>query len=241
MKTNVLLLFVVLVGFTYVSAQTSDNVLKVQGEAIVYETAENMNIYIPLTVKDANYTKCAKQLTDRYNKLVSEFGKISIDKSLLQSSNYSIQENYTFDNNTQKLDGYIGSISINLEKKYEVDILNNIINVLTASDSKPMYNVTFNLSPPQKDKVIKMTIENAIADAKNKADIIAKQLGVKLGEIKEINFNYPTISATSNMLSETLSRLKVNGETIRGGLFLTPQLEQIRETIDIVWQIEQPK
>jgi len=239
MKTKLVVLFVLLAGITNLSAQLNDNVLKVEGEAIVYETPENMNIDIPLSVKEDNYAKCAKQLTERYNKLVAEFGKIAIDKSLLQTSNYSIQENYIYENNTRKFDGYNGNITINLEKKYDVDVLNNIINVLTVSDSKPSYSVTFNLSPQQKEKMKKATIEKAIADGKNKASIIAESLGLKLSAIKEINFNYPSASASPFQAETRMTLLKVNESA--SGLQLTPQMTEIRETIDIIWQIEQPK
>jgi uncharacterized protein len=236
MKTRLIILFVVLAGLSGLSAQLKDNVLKVQGEAIVFETPENMNIDIPLNVKDNNYAKCAKLLNERYAKLVQEFGKINIDKSLVQTSNFSINESYVFDNNEQKFDGYVGSININIEKVFNTNVLNSIINLLTSGDFKLSYTVSFDLSPQQRDKLSKMTIENAIADAENKANLIVKQLDVRLGEIKEINFNFPstTISPT---LSESVILSRASSEK-GSGIQLTPQLQQIRETIDIIWQIE---
>lgn len=236
MKTRLIILFVVLAGLSGLSAQLKDNVLKVQGEAMVFETPENMNINIPLSVKDNNYAKCAKLLNEKYSKLVQEFGKINIDKSLVQTSNFSINESYIFDNNEQKFDGYVGSININIEKVFNTNMLNSIINLLNSGDFKLSYTVSFDLSPQQRDKLSKMTIENAIADAENKANLIVKQLGLRLGEIKEINFNYPSASI-SPTLSESVILSRVSAEKA-SGIQLTPQLQQIRETIDIIWQIE---
>lgn len=239
MKKRLVFLVVLLAGFTGLSAQLNDNVLKVEGEAVVYETPENMNINIPLTVKDNNYAKCSKLLNEKYTKLVEEFGKISIDKSLIQTTNFSIQDSYVYANNEQKFDGYVGSINLNIEKLFNTNVLNAIINLLNSGDFKLSYNITFDFSPQQRDKLIKITLENAMADARNKADIIAKQLGVIVGEIREINFNYSSTSI-SPLLSESIMRYR--GTTDKtSGIQLTPQLEQIRETIDIVWQIEQPK
>lgn len=236
MKTRLIILFVVLAGLSGLSAQLKDNELKVQGEAMVFETPENMNINIPLSVKDNNYAKCAKLLNEKYSKLVQEFGKINIDKSLVQTSNFSINESYIFDNNEQKFDGYVGSININIEKVFNTNMLNSIINLLNSGDFKLSYTVSFDLSPQQRDKLSKMTIENAIADAENKANLIVKQLGLRLGEIKEINFNYPSASI-SPTLSESVIMSRVSAEKA-SGIQLTPQLQQIRETIDIIWQIE---
>lgn len=236
MKKRLLFLFVVLAGFSSLSAQLNDNVLKVQGEAVVFETPENMIISIPLSVKDNNYAKCSKLLNDKYTKLVEEFGKISIDKSLIQTSNFSIHDSFVFDNNEQKFDGYVGSIDLSIEKVFNTNILNNIINLLNSGDFRLTYTIRFDLSPQQRDKLKKMTIENAVADAENKASIIVKQLGLRLGEIKEINFNYPKTS-NSPIFSESNILMRVNGEKI-SGIQLTPQLQQIQETIDIVWLIE---
>ncbi len=236
MKKRLIILFVVLAGFSGLSAQLKDNVLKVQGEAVVFETPENMSINIPLTVNDKNYAKCAKLLNDKYDRLVKEFGKINIDKSLIQTSNYSINENYVFDNNEQKFDGYVGSINLIIEKVFNTTVLNSIINLLNSGDFKLSFTVSFDLSPQQRDKLSKMTIENAIADAENKANLIVKQVGLRLGEIKEINFNHPS-STISPTLSESVILSRANADKA-SGIQLTPQLQQIRETIDIIWQLE---
>ncbi len=237
MKTKLVFLFVLLAGLSGLSAQVNRNVLKVEGEAVVYETPENMNINIPLSVKDDNYAKCAKQLNEKYTKLVVEFSKIGIDKGLIQTSNLGIHDTYTYVNNEQKFDGYIGSININIEKAFDTNILNNIINLLNSGDSKVTYNVSFNLSPQQKDKLKKTTIEKAIADAKSKATIIVESLGLKLAEIKEINFKYPSTDVDPLMNETRIELLRSQDEV--SGLQLTPQLREIRETIDIIWQIEQ--
>jgi uncharacterized protein YggE len=175
-------------------------------------------------------------LNDKYSKLVQEFGKINIDKSLVQTSNFSINESFVFDNNEQKFDGYVGSINLYIEKVFNTNVLNSIINLLNSGDFKLSYTVSFDLSPQQRDKLSKMTIENAIADAENKANLIVKQLGLRLGEIKEINFNYPSASI-SPTLSESVILSRVSADKA-SGIQLTPQLQQIRETIDIIWQIE---
>ena len=73
-------------------------------------------------------------------------------------------------------------------------------------------------------------------DAENKANLIVKQVGLRLGEIKEINFNHPS-STISPTLSESVILSRANADKA-SGIQLTPQLQQIRETIDIIWQLE---
>lgn len=235
MKTRLIVLFVLLTGLSGLSAQLTENVLKVQGEAMVFETPENMIINIPIRIKDKNYTKCTKLLNEKYTKLVQALGKINIDKSLIQTGNYSIDE-ITDSNNEQKISGYTGSMDICIEKVYNIQLLNAIIELLNSGDFKLTYTVEFDLSPQQRDKLSKLTIENTIADAENKANHIVKQLGLQLGEVKEINFSQP-----STIISPTLSEsviLSRSKEEKTSGLHLTPQLMQIRETIDIIWLIE---
>lgn len=233
MKTKLFFLVVLLAGYTGLSAQLNGNVLKVEGEAVVYETPENMNINIPISVQEENYAKCVKQVNDKYNKLVTDLGKIAIDKSLIQTSNYGIHDEYSYVNNERKHNGYAGLIEVNIEKQFDTNVLNNIINLLNTSDSKPSYDISFKLSPQQKEKLKKTAIETAIADANTKATIITESLGLKMGTIKEINFNYPT---------ESNSQIRTEKRMIQGELApnqqLTPRLMEIRETIDIVWQVD---
>ncbi len=68
--------------------------------------------------------------------------------------------------------------------------MNAIINTLKKNDFKFGYAVEFKLGEEQKAKLLERSIEYVIKDAKNKANMIAKNLNIELLYIKEINYGY---------------------------------------------------
>jgi uncharacterized protein YggE len=245
MKSKILIISLLLFSNISLFSQVVGNLLKIQGESIISATPEEMIVEIPVSVKDSLYSKCSDQLIGKYNNLVSELNKNGIKKDIIKADRMQISESYKWSSDGQKFEGYAGTINVLIELKYDAATLNKIIMTLNEEDIKLTYNVRFQLSKEQKESLLKKSIENAISDATNKANIISKSTGLKLVEIKEINFGYV---ATSDNLLTTVSvlgygtqpRTKMTGSTaaINPDTPLNPQEMEISKSIGIIWRIE---
>lgn len=231
---SILFLFI---SFNIIS-QVQENLLKVKGESVVYSIPEDIVFKMSITVKDSMYDVCSKKLVDRYNKLHETLIKCGIQKDIISTSGVDVSTSYERDEDGKRnFVGYSGSIDITLEMKYDQSILNRLISALRNKEINQTFNFDFKLSKEQKAGLLDQAIQNAIADAKNKAMIISKNLGLNLVEISEINYGYIS-SNYDELLSEgeeLQSQEEYNGSD---NLQLNPRKMSINKTISIIWKIE---
>ena len=229
-----------LMSATNLFSQNTNNVIKVQGEAIIRVTPEILVVNIPIQAKDSVYEKCTKKLVDKYNRLKAALVKNNIKEETIKSDNLSVNENYIWDQRERKFDGYIGSLQVSLELNYSADKLSAIIQTLKEDEFKFGYSISFKLSEKQKSEQLENAINIAVADAMNKAKMIAKSLQIKLGKIQEINFGYNTPTYGPLAREENYAVLsKAGNEANDLQLNLNPQLIEIQKSIGIIWNIIQ--
>jgi uncharacterized protein len=234
-------IFLMSTSFSSLFGQLSGNRLKVSGESIVYDVPEEMIIRIPLEIKDSSYSRCTELLINRYNMLVNNFKRIDIGKDEIKIDRMNIGENYSWESGRRTFAGYAGTLSLLLTKNYDSQTLNKIVKVIKESDIKLLYSVDFQLSESQKKILLEKSIENAILDAKTKANIIAKSMGIQLVNIFEINYGYVNRSdeLTSGRDYVSISVADIKGNDSEGTLDLNPQKMKIEKSINIIWDIKQ--
>jgi hypothetical protein len=233
-----LLVGILLFSSMSVSSQVNENLLKIQGDAIIYAVPEVLIVNIPIQTKDSIYENCSKELINKYNQLKDALIKNNIDEKSIKSDKLSINENYSYLSHERKFDGYVGSINVTIELTYTANKLNSIINTLKNESFKFGYNLSFKLSENQKNTQLEKAIELAIRDAKNKADIIAKSINITLVGIQEINFGY-TNSRNDLLIVENEMVFSIMDDDVEMEINLNPQMISIHKSIGIIWKIEQ--
>ncbi len=223
--------------------QLHDNLLRVKGNASIYEVPEIMNVNISLQVKDSIYENCSKKLTAIHKKLVTALINNGIQKMWIKSDNLSIKEKTKWTKKGYAPDGYAAYIDVRVQMKHTFDKLNVIINTLKKNDFRFGYDIEFKLSEEQKSKLLERSIENAIKDAKNKANMIAKNLNIKLLHIKEINYgysrdSYDILTPNYEMKNDILEEEEEDDDS-NLILDINPKKVGIKKSINITWEIEQ--
>lgn len=218
------------------SAQDSESVLKVRGEAVMKAIPEVLNVTIPLQEKARTYEACTNQLTATYNELQKALVKAGIDEKKIFSSRLSIAEDYNYQERTRVLIGYIGSITLTMKLEHTEKNLNLIMRTLNDERFNFGYNVSFSLSEEQKEKMREEAIKEAVKDAKKKAATLAEALEVRLLDIKDVNFEY---SEGGNDVLVMHKSLMMEANMADGGsdIKLNPEEQEIRKSVGVIWRI----
>jgi hypothetical protein len=238
-RITIVILSLLLLSAPNLFSQEANNVLKVQGEAIINTTPEILLVNIPIQTKDSVYEECSKQLVNKYNQLKKALVKNGVDEKSIQSNNLSVSENYTWDQRERKFEGYIGNLNVSIEMEYSADKLSSVIETLKDNEFKFGYNISFKLSEKQKSAQLEKAITLAVEDAALKAKIICKAMNIQLGGILEINFGYTTPSNDILMAEGRGMMYKAQGADDSLQLDLNPQTFQIQKSIGIIWKIVQ--
>lgn len=214
-----------------ISAQTAT--IKVKGEASVKVVPELMNVTIPLEVKRSSYSETSAALTSMYNELEKALVKAGLPEEEIQTYGFSIRENYRYENRDRIMDGYVGSMNITLEAEHTSKNMAALMNTLKQDQFNFGYSLNFMLSEAQKKALLERTIEEAVADGKLKAEILAKSLGVRIISLDEVNFGYLDGSPGVFQPKMRMDMAAAEDNTLE----LNPREMEIRKEVGLVWKV----
>lgn len=174
--------------------------LAVVGEGKVEVTPDTAYIDAGITVDQASsVAEAQKEINEINNKIINALRKIGIEKADIKTSNYSINPNYKYENNEDRVDGYNGNVTIEI-KVSDPQLASRVIETVTTAGANQIQGSRFVVDKPE---LYREEARNAaIKNAKDQAQKIAKDLGIKLGRITNIvesSSNQPVLYKTTMM------------------------------------------
>lgn len=232
MKLLPYLVFFYSITLTSATATAQAGELRIKGEATVQAVPEMLSIRIPLNAKEATYEQCNQSLMKSYNDLVRALQKAGIDKKQVKSSGVQINQNYTWVDRERKPDGYNGSMSLTLKMPHTHDNLNNFTKTMASESFDFGYQLSFELSEKQKSALEEATIMAALSDARQKSELIAGELGVRIIHIKEVIYGSDSPNNNPFALRENAT-MSADIEEID----LQPNQMEFQKNVTIIWAI----
>ncbi|MFA5129671.1 MAG: SIMPL domain-containing protein [Patescibacteria group bacterium] len=121
-----------------------------------------------------------KKNTDQVNAIIDAMKALGIKPEDMQTSNYQIYPQYDYTNGKQTLNGYQITQTVSIKVR-DMGKIGDIISKAGQLGSNQVQGVSFELDNPLASQA--EARDKAIADAKSKADVLVKSLGVHLGKI----------------------------------------------------------
>jgi uncharacterized protein YggE len=169
----------------------------VSGEGRVTVTPNIATVSLGVSAQAATVADAQSQAATAMDKVISALTSNGVDKKDIQTQSFNIQQTTRYDNNTQKtvVTGYQVS-NIVSAKIRTIDKVGPIIDAVAAAggDLTRVNGVSFSVDQP--DQYYSQARQLAVADAKAKADQLAKLAGVTLGKatyIAENSSNSPPV------------------------------------------------
>ena len=133
-------------------------------------------------VTEATTSKAAQDDNSKKSTQVTDFlKKQNIDEKDIKTTNYNIYPQYNYRVYTKpQITGYQVSQSLEIKVR-NLDDISTILDGLVAAGSNQVNNLGLQVDDPEKLK--EEARAKAIEDAKSKADVLKKQVGIKLGKI----------------------------------------------------------
>jgi uncharacterized protein YggE len=183
-----LTLFSISVKGQFLTSPTKDNTLVVDGNAIIKAIPNDILAVITVKAESQNYTECQDKLLNRIGIVKSSILRQNINKDLIKTNEITINEKNEYVDGKKMKTGLQGSISLSIETTFSPDFAGKLLTALEIDSLGVEYNIRFNLSEDQKSKLRKEAITLAVADAKEKAIILAKSSNIKLIKINAISY-----------------------------------------------------
>lgn len=138
------------------------------------------------TVADAQ-----NQANTIMNNIFSSLRSLGIEDKNIKTTNYSVNPEYNYNNGRQNPTGY--TVTQNLEVKVKpIDKANKAIDLATANGANVVGGLQFTLDDATVKQLQQKAREEAVANAKEKAQGLAHAAGIHLGRIVDVQENNQT-------------------------------------------------
>lgn len=156
------------------------NTISVSGEGRVFIKPDIALISVGVTKNNIDFVAAQKGATEVINKTVNFLKSKEVEEKDIKTTSYNISPQYDYIKGEQKFRGY--EVSQNLEIKIRnLDSVGEILSGVTQSGANMVSSLRFEVDNMDKSK--EEARAEAIVEAKEKAKILSKQLGVRLKKI----------------------------------------------------------
>lgn len=198
------------------AAPAQDNLplLSVDGEGIGTAAPDRATVTIGVTSHASDAGKAQNDnawTSEQVNKAIKALG---VDSKDIQTNNYSFHPTYrTVDNHRNEIDGYTVNNSIVVIVR-DINLVGKVIDSSLRAGANEVSSLDFSASNTQ--AVRKEALTNAVKDAREKADILAKGLGKHITGIRNISENTGYLE-TRRYGNAVLTSAKMADTTIEAG------------------------
>ncbi|GIW66955.1 MAG: SIMPL domain-containing protein [Candidatus Parcubacteria bacterium] len=183
--------------YEYVKINQPQRILVIIGEGKETVVPNVAKINIGVITEGDSLESLPEENLSKMNKIINFLKEQEIDDKDIKTENYSITPKYDYSISPSRIIGY--TINQNLSVKVrDLNKIGNILNGVVQQGANNVYGPYFTVDEPE--VYLAKAREKAILNAKQKAEIIAKTAGLKLGKIININeYSIPqTIYSYSN-------------------------------------------
>lgn len=177
-------------------AQTTaiDNkTLFVTGSATTQTKPDKVTLSLGIETSNAKAKTALVTNSELMNKIISALKIAGVSENETSTSSFTITPNrdYTIDKDQGKLIGFTVSNSIQIDS-YNVNDSSEWIDIAVESGANNVNNIYFSVSDKKLEVIKNELLKEAIGNAREKADIAATALGLKITGIKTVNIDQAT-------------------------------------------------
>ena len=179
----------------YAQLSSSDNnkTLFVTGSATTQAKPDKVTVSLGVETTNPKAKAALAANSELMNKIISALKIAGVKDNETSTSSFTITPNrdYSIDKNQGKLIGFTVSNSIQIDSK-NVNNTSEWIDIAVSSGANNVNNIYFSLSDKKLDDIRKELVNDAIDNAKEKADIAASALGLKIIGIRTVSIDQAT-------------------------------------------------
>jgi uncharacterized protein YggE len=202
-----------------VTNQSVAGELSVVGTGQVDVTPNSATVSIGIVENGTTAKEVEQAISTANNKIVAAVQGLGIAKKDIKTTNYSINPNYSYDGGRNTINGYVGNATLSVTVK-DTTKLSDVIVAATNAGANNISDTQYKLDNPEKYQ--EEARNKAIANAKEQAQKLSNQLGIKLGKVVNIAESSPSTPPVM-MYDKALSIAPVGGAA--------PQLQPGQQTI----------
>ena len=237
----IVLFFILLFAYTKIAGPipfsvnsvttTKTDTFSVSGEGKITMVPDIAVISVGVTAQGATVTRVQTELNTKINAMSDAIKKLGVDGKDIKTSYYNISPTYDYSSSTQRITGYEAHSNLTIKVR-KIDNANAVIDAATTQGANQVGGVSFDVD--DKSKAENQAREEAVKDAKSKAEAAAKAAGFKLGRV--INYSEGGGAGPRPIMYDAAKALPIAG----GGepTQVEPGSSEIMVTVNLSYEIQ---
>lgn len=173
----------------YAQNSQQENLLTITGTGTIKALPDLISITVGVETQGQTANETLRENSDKMNAVIDSIVKLGVDKQNISTSSFYLYPIYIYkENESPKLVGYrvSNTVTVTISK---FDLAGKIIDESVKSGANEVTGVSFLFSDSLKSQLENQAIENAVNDARNKAEVALKPLNMKIIGVKSIQIN----------------------------------------------------
>ncbi len=214
-------------------SEQNNNTITVTGRAEMQVVPDTASISFYVTKKSAQQDVAANYVNKKTKDIVTMLGEISVPKKDIKTTNYSLNPEYNWNDGTRTFNGYRAQQNVTVIVR-DLEQLSEVLAKVVEQDVDSLNGP--NLYVDDLDDVKDSLRAEAIVDAKEKANKLAKELGVSVEKI--VGFS----EGNDGGGYAPMMKMDMAESAVRGSAVIEPEIsigeEEIVKTVTITFKIE---
>lgn len=175
------------------STPLDNTTLLVAGSATTQTKPDKVTVSLGVETTSTKAKAALAANSELMNKIINALKIAGADENETSTSSFTITPNhdYTLDKNQGKLIGFTVSNSIQIDS-HNVNDSSEWIDIAVSSGANNVNSIYFSVSDKKLDGIKNELLREAIGNAREKADIAASALGLKIAGIRTVNIDQAT-------------------------------------------------
>ncbi len=226
---KIILVFLVLVVCAFcVYSQNDTRTISVSGSGSVRIPTDTAKLTFSVITKNSSALKSVQENASKMNKVYDALKKVGIDEKNISTSNYNLYQESIYKDGKSEPGDYVTSNDIVI-MLYDVDKSGIVIDTAVAAGVNRMNGISF-LVKDSKDALDEARVL-AFQQAKEKAELFAKEAGCKLGKVITIMENSGGYSATREIMDAKMV-------TASNSTMISAGTDAITASVSVVFELE---
>lgn len=208
--------------------QTQVATIRVTGRYTEYIKPDTVEVVLGVEVQAPSSQEAFNKVSSSMQKIIEKLLELGIQEDNITTTSVSLHPVYEWRDKTSVLVGYRASNMIKIRVS-NVELASKALDVSVELGATKVYGVRFHVSQEQYREIYLKALRLAVRDAKEKAQVIADELGVKITRVLSVSIGEIYIPRDISIYFES-----------KGGSYNTPIMEgkvSVSATVTIVFEI----
>ena len=218
--------------------------IRVTGKGMLKVHPDTTRLTLSISGIYPKYQEALKRSGEDTEAIKSALIPLSFSGSDLKTLNFNIDAEYDsyrdkHNNYQRRFVGYKFNHTLKIEFLSDNDLLGRVLFALGHCSAKPEIHISYTVKDPEAAK--NALLRNAVADAKEKATVLAASSGVELAEILTIDYSWGEINFTASPMNRPImveECADTGAASMSYGIDIEPDDINLSDTVTVVWRIK---